>query len=385
MPVPRADIHSEPVTAILFEGGQPHPGPDQLLAELRKLVVLDNLEKLARVPAIDGMLLVTNYPDLAARAKEMAVPVVASSPGPFHFGRTLQELIRERGLTNVICMGGAAAPLARPQEFANLASLLKERKNIVAVNNAQSADIIGFTPASAIDRIQPPRDDNFLGHLLAEAGLNRILLPNSAWINFDLDTPADLMVMSLLPRVGPRAQAGLRELGLDLTRVQRFRRLLGVKGAELGLIGRVSPVVVAFLNQNFQVRVRVFSEERGMKALGRPERGEVISLVGLTIERLGPEEFLTLLSQICHGVLFDTRPVLAQLAPRIGEADRFHSDLGQPDRIRHPLVRELTRAACQAPIPVVLGGHTLVYGGLWALAETVLEDQREESASQNED
>ncbi|HSW09480.1 MAG TPA: hypothetical protein VLK32_01105 [Bacillota bacterium] len=378
MPLPRAEIHSEPVTAILFEGGQPRPGPDHVLAELRKLVVLDNLEKLARVPEIDQALLVTNYPDLAARAKEMAVSVVTSPPGPFHFGRTLQALIRERGLTNVICMGGASAPLARPREFAGLASLLKERKNIVVVNNAQSADIIGFTPACAIDRIQPPRDDNFLGHLLSEAGLHRILLPNSAWINFDLDTPADLMVMSLLPRVGPRARAGLRELQLDLARVEGFRRLLGVKGAELGLIGRVSPVVVAFLNQHFQVRVRVFSEERGMKALGRLERGEVVSLAGLIIERLGPAEFFGFLSRVCHGVLFDTRPVLAQLAPGISEADRFHSDLGQSDRIAHPLVRELTRAAGQAPIPVVLGGHTLVYGGLWALAETVLEGESEE-------
>ena len=364
---------SEPVTAILFEGGQPRPGPDRMLAELRKLVVLDNLEKFARLPEIDQALLVTNYPDLAAKAEEMAVPVVTSPPGPFHFGRTLQALIRERGLTNVICMGGASAPLIRPQELTSLACLLKERKNIVVVNNAQSADIIGFTPANAIDSIKPPRDDNFLGHLLKEAGLSRILLPNSAWINFDLDTPADLMVMALLPRVGPRVAAGLRELELDLARVRRFQRLLAVKGAELGLIGRVSPAVVGFLNQHFEVRTRVFSEERGMKALGRPERGEVISLVGLVIERLGPTEFFICLSRICHGVLFDTRPVLAQLAPGIGEADRFHSDLGQVDRIVHPLVRELTRAAHEAPIPVVLGGHTLVYGGLWALAEAALE------------
>ncbi len=369
----RAAILSEPVTAILFEGGQPRRGPDQVLADFRKLVVLDNLEKLTRVPEIDQVLLVTNYPDLAVEAAEMAVAVVTSPPGPFHFGRVLQALIHGRALTHVICMGGASAPLVSPREFGNLAGLLKQGRNIVVVNNPQSADIIGFTPAGAIDRIEPPRDDNFLGHLLREAGLECILLPNSASVNFDLDTPADLMVMALLPRAGPRAAAGLRGLGLDLGRLKRFQQLLAVKGAELGLIGRVSPVVVSFLNQHFEVRVRVFSEERGMKALGRLERGEVMSLIGLVIDRLGPTEFFAFLARVCSGVLFDTRPVLAQLAPGIGEADRFHSDLGQSDRIAHPVVRELTRAALEAPIPVVLGGHTLVYGGLWALAEASLE------------
>jgi CTP:molybdopterin cytidylyltransferase MocA len=381
----RAAIPSEPVTAILFEGGRARRGPDQVLTEFRKRVVLDNLEKLTRVPEIDQVLLVTNYPDLAAQAAAMAVAVVPSPPGPFHFGRALQALIHERTLTHVICMGGASAPLIPAREFSRLAGLLRERKNIVVANNAQSADIIGFTPAGAIDRIDPPRDDNFLGHLLREAGLEGVLLPNSASVNFDLDTPADLMVMALLPRGGPRAAAGLRGLGLDLGRLKRFQHLLATKGAELGLIGRVSPVVVNFLNQHFAVRVRIFSEERGMKALGRLERGEVVSLIGLVIERLGPTEFFACLARVCNGVLFDTRPVMAQLAPGVGESDRFHSDLGQADRIAHPVVRELTRAALEAPIPVVLGGHTLVYGGLWALAETVLEGQREESASEDDD
>ena len=34
-----------------------------------------------------------------------------------------------------------------------------------------------------------------------------------------------------------------------------------------------------------------------------------------------------------------------------------------------PVVRDLTAAARAAPIPVVLGGHSLVAGGIWALAE----------------
>jgi hypothetical protein len=38
-------------------------------------------------------------------------------------------------------------------------------------------------------------------------------------------------------------------------------------------------------------------------------------------------------------------------------------------------VREFTRCAVSASIPVVLGGHSLVSGGLWLLAEALLEEK----------
>ena len=44
--------------------------------------------------------------------------------------------------------------------------------------------------------------------------------------------------------------------------------------------------------------------------------------------------------------------------------DRFASDLLLPDRVADPWLRALTRAAREAPIPIVLGGHTLIGPGL---------------------
>jgi hypothetical protein len=38
-------------------------------------------------------------------------------------------------------------------------------------------------------------------------------------------------------------------------------------------------------------------------------------------------------------------------------------------------VRELTRAATQAPVPVLLGGHSLVSGGIMALVQAAWEEQ----------
>ena len=47
-----------------------------------------------------------------------------------------------------------------------------------------------------------------------------------------------------------------------------------------------------------------------------------------------------------------------------GAEDRFASDLLLPDRIVDPWLRDLTRSALEAPIPVLLGGHTLVGPGV---------------------
>jgi hypothetical protein len=51
--------------------------------------------------------------------------------------------------------------------------------------------------------------------------------------------------------------------------------------------------------------------------------------------------------------------------------DRFASDLLMPDAITDPWLRALTVSAASAPVdhPIILGGHTLVNGGLRLLAQ----------------
>jgi hypothetical protein len=69
--------------------------------------------------------------------------------------------------------------------------------------------------------------------------------------------------------------------------------------------------------------------------------------------------------------LLDTRVLFAHLGRTPSMADRFASDQLAPDEIVDPVVRDFTAAAAAAPIPVVLGGHALVSGGLWLLARSL--------------
>lgn len=372
------------VTAVMFEGGQVHTSLDQIISEVRKAVALDTLEKLKSTSAIDEVVLATNYADLAQEAESLGVIVdlETSSAAQFHFGRRLREIVIKYGIENVIYMGGAAAPLITREEFGDIATALKRERNLVIMNNVQSADLVAFSPARALDEIELPANDNPLGNLLREIGMRRVLIPNSGRVNFDIDTPTDILVLGIHPMCGVRARKVIDSLDWPRDKIFKALDVLRDVSREVAVIGRVGPAVIQYINSNLVHRMRVFSEERGMKALGREEKGQVVSLIGFMAQELGPEKFFHCLSQICDVAFFDTRVVFAHRKVKLSDWDRFHSDLGKYELVGDPWTREFTRCAQEAAVPVVLGGHCLVAAGLWLLAEMVVKE-REASGYQH--
>ena len=97
-------------------------------------------------------------------------------------------------------------------------------------------------------------------------------------------------------------------------------------------------------------------------------------MLGLLLDRDGPAELGRLLARLGDAAVVDTRVLLAHRLGTDEEAwpppeDRFASDLLLPERIGDAWLRSLTAAAAAAPIPVLLGGHTLVGPGLRLLVE----------------
>jgi hypothetical protein len=92
-------------------------------------------------------------------------------------------------------------------------------------------------------------------------------------------------------------------------------------------------------------------------------------VIGLLLDAQGPAALGTILGELSDGAIVDSRVLLAH---RLGAdesgwpppEDRFASDLLLHERVADPWLRELTRAAAEAAIPVLLGGHTLVGPGL---------------------
>jgi hypothetical protein len=139
--------------------------------------------------------------------------------------------------------------------------------------------------------------------------------------------------------------------------------------ATILVAGRVSSATWAYLERETACSTRVLSEERGMRASGRLARGEARSLLGFYLDAVGLDRFFPELATLGQAIYLDNRVLFAHRRLWPSEADRFYSDLRQPGQVQDPFVRALTEAALSAPVPVIMGGHSLVAGGMYALVE----------------
>lgn len=364
----------EKVAVIIFEGGAAASPVEEVLVSVRHALLLDNLEKFISSPLTEPVYLVTDCPELARDGEALgAIPVRSErTMSGFSFGRELQRVVQNFELRHVFYLGGGGAPLLSPAEINEICLRLLAGEKVILSNNSQSADMTAFTPASLLLTIPPPIMDNTLGLDLQQGtGIAQELLPLSLGTIFDLDTPSDLLVLAVTAFVGERARKKLASLKLDTRTITAARRILAGHCEEVLLLGRVGAPVIARINSTLKVRLRVFSEERGMKALGRIDRGEVVSMMGYFLAEAGIKGFFDYINRVAACAFIDSRVIFAHNKLNPSVADRFYSDLGLWQKIKDPFIREFTRAAQEAPLPVMLGGHSLVSGGLWALTEDI--------------
>jgi hypothetical protein len=358
---------------IIFEGNLAHSPVEEMLIQARHGALRDNLDKLLVLPEVERVILVTNRPELAEISHDKVyIELNSTPPLQFAFGRELLRIIMKYQIRSVMCMGGAAVPLIKPAELVDALSRIAGRERCYVTNNVQSADLLAFNPASVLEHYPAPETDNALVLLLRyDAGFEQLLMPATLGTQFDIDTPTDLLILADSPYGGPCLRQALSAMDLDTTAVRRVKDVLRGEFPEVALIGRIGAPAVARINHNFKVRLRVFSEERGMKALGRLDRNEVVSLLGYWLEEIGPKRFFDYLEKTVSAALIDTRVLFAHMKKPLSDADRFYSDLGMYEKVQDPFVRDFTRAAVECAIPALLGGHSLVTGCVWALVEEI--------------
>ena len=353
---------------ILFLGGIGGGPVEDMVAGAQRAIARDTLERAQRSGAFAKMVLVTDVAEFGAGLDPDVV--IESSCGPFHFGRKLSQVIERYGIGKPFYVGGGSLPLLSASELGGLARQLSTATNTVIANNTFSADVIAFTPGEAIREIDLPAIDNPLAQrLVNQAGLREVTLPRSAAYQFDVDTPTDLLVLKLHPGLGDRTRDYLESLDLDTSRLGRAVSLFRDENAEVLVAGRVGSHVWSRLERETSCRVRLLAEERSMRADERYRRSEVRSILGFHLEQVGPHRFFDTLAQLGDAAFIDSRVIFGHFRLEPSRPDRFYSDLGQPGKIGDPFVRQFTQAALEAPIPVVLGGHSLVSGGLLALTE----------------
>jgi hypothetical protein len=349
---------------------------EDLLATALREAALDLVQEALATDAFESAVVASDDLSLSEVLPQGAVLDPDAQGAPFHFGKRLASLVRERDIERPLYVGAGAVPLMRGSDIAAVAHRLCQSENLVVSNNYFSADLVGWTPAAAIDEIVLPASDNFLPRLLHdEAGLESEPLPRSSATQFNIDSPSDLAMLKVTSGAGRRLQAFVDRLDADGAAYRHLMRCIVDPKAELLLAGRVGSQVWQHLERETACRMRVFSEERGMQAAGRHDSGQARSLLAYHLRAVGCRRFFEELAEMSDAAGIDTRPLLVHLGVDASRADRFRSDLGESSDIEDPFLREFTESAREASIPVVLGGHSLVAGGLMLLTEAAWREE----------
>ncbi|HYY54909.1 MAG TPA: hypothetical protein VFA01_05970 [Candidatus Dormibacteraeota bacterium] len=356
------------VAFVLFFGGNASTTIERRLDAVRLAIAVHALRAAAQAGFVP---LLTVTPDAAVReALASEAEVVRPATAPFHLGVELRRLARDRGIERICLTGAGYGALLTAADLRGVRERVAAAEQILVTNNYYSGDLVAFAPASALDAVDLPATDNPLPRLLhQQAGLPTHELPRSAPWLLDVDTPTDATILARDARCPPEVRAvgaWEREIG---PRIDRIAALLVTPDVEVVVAGRVGAPVWAFLETQTACRIRMLAEERGMQAAGRDASGAARTVLGFLYEQLGPRRFFERMGELGQGLILDSRVLFAHLGLRLSAADRFASDAFDVAAIDDPALRTFTEAAAAAPIPVLLGGHSVVAGALFALAE----------------
>jgi hypothetical protein len=328
----------------------------------------------------------------AAGAVVERLPVATDRAGDFHWGAWFsaaaragrrEALVAGRAVGAVGYAGAGALALLGDGQLQKLISPLPGE---VVANNRYSADafVVAGDLDGALAALSGCGTDNAAVRCLEDGGFAWRDLAAAQWSRFDVDTPLDLALLRLATRLpGTRVLDGVVAAFLEMATLpgagplevpglEAVGNVIRSREAQLLVAGRVPSSAWSYLETESACRVRCFIEERGM----RSTRDHVPrSLLADWSTRLGPADLVAELATLADAVILDSRVLMAARAGSSDaaawppEEERFASDFLDHARVETDWLKELTLAAAEASVPVMLGGHALVTDGLRLLVD----------------
>jgi hypothetical protein len=334
------------------------------LVEAGRWAATLGLERRLHSAGLEDVYVVTPSADRCS-AEGSAVKFILSKDSDFHFGETLRRIVTDLSLRGVVYFGSGAGGLLSVEELGRLIEFAGGKTPGALFNNFYSCDFCSIANASRLCGLPLPAIDNPLGFAFSDAGVPCFALPRAASTQFDIDTPTDVLLLARSECGTPELRAFCSSIDPAHPTLDRALAALTDRAAVTCLVGRLSPLTWSHFEAQVACRTSALVEGRGMRAGASPH----IPWIRQSLLDGDPEVFFRRLAKACDSAWIDTRPLLADASSLPSAADRFASDLLSPDDIVDPLWRAFADAARRASIPVVLGGHTLVSGGLYLAAE----------------
>jgi hypothetical protein len=353
---------------VMFHGSVGREPAEQLVARVRVAAARQSARD-ALAAGFGGVVIATDQP-AAFEAMPTAVLVLSDAPGQdFGFLERLRDIVLSYQLERPVVMGSGALPLLGLAGFCEIASHLCSVTSGAVTNNFFSSDVCGWVPGAAGARLTGvPRDNLLPRRLRDQAGLRSTVLKRTSATTFDLDTPADVVVLALQEELPAEIRKAIPRLPAPVfAKYAEAMRVVCDPARQLVVAGRVSSSAWQYLETETACRVRLLSEERGLATAPAGHRAR--SALGFLLEAVGVDGFFERLAGLGDAAVIDTRVLEAHLGVSPSREDRFQSDLYRWRAIEDPFLREFTRAAARSKQPVLLGGHSLVSGGLMALTE----------------
>lgn len=266
-----------------------------------------------------------------------------------------------------VCYAGSGMPAMTVEDWSSVRETIES--GAATANRMFSCDWVGVPDGRLLSCVAGESVDNRFALLIRDGGdVPVVSYERSARSVLDIDTPADVTVLKAAASVGSleigQATSATLSRHPELEEpVHMAFRVLDVvtrRDGELMIAGRVSGSDWAAVDRDTSCRVRVLSEERGLRSRGRRAR----SLLGELYEWAGQDGFLLALDGLGDATIWDTRPFLSHLGWDVSRCDRFWADLGRWDEISDERLRGLVSMLEDSS--VMMGGHSLVSGGMLA-------------------
>ena len=357
------------LTVIILDEGTFASDSGSSLSTLREAICLRNIEHALALPMHEArVLLVSNNNHLAALASTLGARVHVPHAKGSSISSVLDLLPQGQAGDPVLVLQGGMLPLLCSEDWDLLDSLLRSNPNAAYTNSFENPTMVGWSPACSLaGNVSPTGDGVFSTHFLNNFPLPVHALPYTPGYQFTLEAMPDaLLLQSVLHASDPLLRV-VNEVPYRSTNIDIVRDMLTVKGIKLWISGRIHGSTVEYMNTKLNIRIRAIIDQHS--AMNNPSLGYMRSFAGQYIEKSGLSQFIRVVEESADCAVLDIEPLCAHFRVAPSAHDLFMSSVGEGESIENSWLQEFTHAIVEARIPIILGGHNLVQGGLLALVD----------------